>query len=112
MVSAAKMHQTTIRFTRDVWQQVDRAARREGVSAAEFVRNATLWTLAYEAGRRERQPAPALPAGDAVGAREREKAAASSVRTGAALLEAADVRDGAAAVWAQARLAIDEKGRR
>lgn len=41
------MHQTTVRFGRDVWTVLEREAARVGVSAAQYVRDATLARLAY-----------------------------------------------------------------
>jgi predicted DNA-binding protein len=36
------MHQTTIRFGRTVWERIQHAAADEGVSAAQYVREAAL----------------------------------------------------------------------
>jgi hypothetical protein len=41
------MHQTTVRFGRDVWAVLEHEAERLGVSAAQYVRDATLARLAY-----------------------------------------------------------------
>lgn len=46
---AEPLHETTLRFTDDVWAQVRAASKREGSSAAQFVRDATAARLAaYE----------------------------------------------------------------
>jgi hypothetical protein len=47
-----RMHQTTVRFTPDLWWQLEQEAERSGVSAAQYVREATLARLAYTAGQR------------------------------------------------------------
>lgn len=43
------MHQTTVRFGRDLWTVLEQEAERLGVSAAQYVREATLARLAYAA---------------------------------------------------------------
>lgn len=55
------MHQTTVRFGRDVWTVLEREAARLGVSAAQYVRDATLARLAY-AGAVQREAAAAREA--------------------------------------------------
>lgn len=48
------MRATTIRFTPELWELLQREARREGVSVAQYVRDAALFRVAYSAGvRRE-----------------------------------------------------------
>ncbi|MEX1142760.1 MAG: hypothetical protein WD993_02055 [Thermoleophilaceae bacterium] len=50
------MRATTIRFTPELWQMLQREAEREGVSVAQYVRDAALFRIAYSAGeRREHQ---------------------------------------------------------
>jgi hypothetical protein len=46
------MHQTTVRFSPDVWAALDEEASRLGVSAAQYVREAAVARLAYGQGRR------------------------------------------------------------
>jgi hypothetical protein len=46
------MHQTTLRFAPDLWEAVSREAGRTGVSVAQYVREAVLIRIVYEAGRR------------------------------------------------------------
>jgi hypothetical protein len=47
------MRATTIRFPSDLWDQLERAAREEGISVAQYVRDAALYRVAYSAGARE-----------------------------------------------------------
>jgi hypothetical protein len=46
------MHQTTVRFSPDLWEALSEECSRLGVSAAQFVREAALARLSYIAGRR------------------------------------------------------------
>ena len=41
------MRATTIRFPNDLWE---REARKEGISAAQYVRDAALYRVAFSAG--------------------------------------------------------------
>lgn len=79
------MHQTTVRFSADLWSDLEREARRNGVSAAQYIREATLARIAYGAGAR----------GEAGPGATRLKAVA----------EARERVSDSEAVWAQARLA-------
>jgi hypothetical protein len=85
---ARKMHQTTVRFDAELWADLEREAQRNGVSAAQYIRDATLARIAYSAGARG-EPGP----GSARGARQEAVAHAHE--------RIADSE----AVWAQARLA-------
>jgi hypothetical protein len=52
------MRATTIRFTPDLWEMLQREAGKEGVSVAQYVRDAALFRVAYGAGvRREHEQA-------------------------------------------------------
>jgi hypothetical protein len=84
----AKMHQTTVRFGADLWAQLEREAASTGVSAAQYVREATLSRLTYSAAQR----------GEGFGAGSAEGAAAARA-------DAAERQSDSSAVWAQARLA-------
>jgi hypothetical protein len=44
------MHQTTVRFGRDVWDELTRAADRAEVSVAQYVRDAVVVRLASAGG--------------------------------------------------------------
>lgn len=46
------MHQTTVRFGPDLWGALEAECARLGVSAAQFLREAAMARLAYNAGRR------------------------------------------------------------
>jgi GAF domain-containing protein len=46
------MRATTVRFSEDLWSLLEREATREGVSAAQFIRDATVMRAAYAMGRR------------------------------------------------------------
>lgn len=52
------MHQTTIRFGDDLWAALEVAAEQLEISAAQFVRDAALARLAYDAGRRDGETFP------------------------------------------------------
>ena len=75
-----RMHQTTVRFSEELWDQLEQEAKRLGVSAAQYVRDAALARLAYVAGQR----------GDGLYGN---------------VPPAGDTQDAVSAVWAQARLA-------
>jgi hypothetical protein len=47
-----KMHQTTLRFSPDLWQALEEECRRLGVSVAQYLREAAIARLAYTAARR------------------------------------------------------------
>ena len=42
------MHDTTVRFTDELWAQVRHVSRRDGTSAAQYVRDATLARIAVD----------------------------------------------------------------
>lgn len=44
------MRATTIRFPNDLWDQLEREARRQGISTAQYVRDAALYRIAFTAG--------------------------------------------------------------
>jgi len=50
-----KMHQTTVRFGEDLWRALEVEAKQLGVSIAQYVRDAALGRLSYDAGRRDEQ---------------------------------------------------------
>jgi GAF domain-containing protein len=46
------MRATTVRFSDDLWKLLESESEREGVSAAQFIRDATIMRTAYAMGRR------------------------------------------------------------
>jgi GAF domain-containing protein len=52
MLMGMPMRATTVRFSEDLWQLLDDESTLQGISAAQFVRDATIVRLAFLAGRR------------------------------------------------------------
>jgi hypothetical protein len=50
-MSGRKMHQTTVRFGPDLWDEIAVEAERAGVSVAQYVRDAALMRVSYTRGR-------------------------------------------------------------
>ena len=50
------MRATTVRFGTDLWEMLEREAKRSGVSVAQYVREAALTRIAYSAGQRGEEP--------------------------------------------------------
>ena len=46
------MHQTTLRFPEDLWRFLEHEAKALGISVAQYVREAALARVAYDAGSR------------------------------------------------------------
>jgi hypothetical protein len=44
---------TTIRFPNDLWEQLEREAEKQGISVAQYVRDAALYRVAFSAGAAE-----------------------------------------------------------
>jgi hypothetical protein len=44
------MRATTIRFPNDLWEQLEREAKKQGISEAQYVRDAALYRVAFSAG--------------------------------------------------------------
>jgi hypothetical protein len=102
------MRATTVRFSEDLWRLLEREAEREGVSAAQFIRDASVMRAAYAMGRRgevayealsqlgangngHTEPAP--ESGAPIGAEEARRLAAEGERRRAELLEEAARRE-------------------
>jgi hypothetical protein len=47
-----RMHQTTVRFGKDLWEALELEAEAAGVSVAQFIREAAVARLGYAAARR------------------------------------------------------------
>jgi len=45
------MHQTTVRFGPDLWEDIEVEAERAGVSVAQYVRDSAMMRVAYTRGR-------------------------------------------------------------
>lgn len=99
------MHQTTVRFGRDLWEVLEREAERLGVSAAQYVRDATLAKLAYAAACQN----------EAVASREAFEWAGETIRTPgvvAPLKERVRAQlESSAALRAQGQLALEKADR-
>jgi predicted DNA-binding protein len=80
------MHQTTIRFSRELWDELEEAAEHGGVSVAQYVREAAIERLARSAAL------------DDLGA-------ASASRLAGAATKVRSNREAARALEAQSRLA-------
>lgn len=52
IVPTVPMRATTIRFSEDVWELLEREAKRQGVSTAQLIRDAAVLRVAYLSGRR------------------------------------------------------------
>lgn len=46
-----RMHQTTVRFSPDLWKSLEQECQRLGISAAQYLREAALARLAYMDGQ-------------------------------------------------------------
>ena len=97
-----RMHQTTIRFSEDIWEELEAEAGTLGVSVAQYIREAVVARMVYVAGRR----------GDPARERALREAGVAEAEEVAATLRSHDALEGArsqvassAAVLAQAELA-------
>lgn len=94
MEASRKSHQTTIRFTAELWAQLEEAAAGLDVSVAHYIR---------DAARARLEEAPAHPAGY-------QPAIAARNRSSEAKLKAFDEAESSAALWEQGRL-VRERAR-
>src|ERR1700722_8067434 len=88
------MRATTVRFSEDLWQLLDQESTLQGISAAQFVKDATIVRLAFLAGRRgdsETQLSMDTIA-ERAARRQRGKREPSAVRASARLRELRDTR--------------------
>jgi hypothetical protein len=91
------MHQTTVRFGADLWEDLLAESERVGVSIAQYVREAAVARLAYNAAARG-EPV-------ALGA------SAESIRFHDLAQRTTDDEQTSEAVWAQSRLARERAQR-
>src|ERR1700712_3974752 len=68
------MRATTVRFEEELWTLVEAAAQSQGVSAAQFIRDATVTRTALDAGRRKDPEATAALATLSAGRRRQRQA--------------------------------------
>ena len=94
LTAGTRMHQTTVRFSPELWSMLELEASRSGVSVAHYVRDAALARLAFNAGQRSVEDAQPFEWADPRVA-DAERARAGS-RAGA---------DASSAAQMQARLA-------
>ena len=88
------MRATTVRFAESLWTLVEQEAEREGVSAAQFIRDATIMRAAYAMGQRgDPELEAALGHGRAVAAPPGEDGRTGADRRQALLDAAAAARD-------------------
>jgi GAF domain-containing protein len=96
------MRATTVRFAESLWTLVEQEAEREGVSAAQFIRDASVMRAAYAMGRRGdpameaalgNEPAPADGDGDGRSTALAAAAAAVADRERLAALRATGLLD-------------------
>src|SRR3954471_15819891 len=86
------MRATTVRFAESLWTLVEQEAEREGVSAAQFIRDASVMRAAYAMGRRGDTDVEAV-FGHLGGASEAESTGNGAARRRALLAAAAAARD-------------------
>lgn len=68
-VATRKMHQTTVRFSTDLWAALEDECEGLGVSVAQYVREAALARLTYAAGERGDIDIRSVPPSQALGTR-------------------------------------------
>ena len=104
------MRATTVRFSEALWTLVEREAQADGVSAAQYVRDATILRTAYAMGQRgdpEFEDAIARAAGRPEPEPEPEEEPASGAARRQALLDAVEDRDRLDALHATGLLDTD-----
>jgi GAF domain-containing protein len=86
------MRATTVRFSEELWKLLESEAQREGVSAAQFIRDSTIMRTAYAMGRRG-DGGIERALGHATGQAEAATAPDGATRRQALLTAAAAARD-------------------
>ena len=83
------MRATTVRFSEDLWELLDSEASSQGISAAQFVRDATIMRLGVLVGRRADPEATVTLEALAAGALSRRQTRSGGHRAPRAVLDAA-----------------------
>jgi hypothetical protein len=96
-----KMHQTTVRFSPDLWESLEIECRRLGVSAAQFLREAAMARLAFTAGQRGDIAYETAYADRGASRAESLEHEFAGLHAGEALREATESQHAASAVSAQ-----------
>ena len=52
------MRKTTVRFSDELWELLEREAASQGISTAQLVRDAALFWIAYKTGARDERERP------------------------------------------------------
>ncbi len=81
------MRATTVRFEQELWELVESAARNQGVSAAQFIRDATVTRTALDAERRRDPAAKAALSELADGRRRRRRGSGNGYDPAATLAD-------------------------
>jgi len=101
------MHQTTVRFGADLWHALETETGALGVSIAQYVRDAALSRLAYDAGQtNEFVPEPAAAAAQERAESETSASTALHAQSRQARSRAAELR--ARAERTRAKLAVQK----
>jgi hypothetical protein len=113
------MHQTTVRFGPDLWEDIEVEADRAGVSVAQYVRDSAMMRVAYTRGRDgdrhydaalelvpDAPPAPARP--DDPSSATRENAQALRAENRQARRQAAAIRERSQRRRARAEGLVDD----
>lgn len=107
------MHQTTVRFSPELWSMLEREAAQSGVSVAHYVRDAALARIAFAAGQRSAETHPldwADPRLAGAAAREESRGSIESATAVTAQAQLASARS--VSLRSQAQASRDSRTRR